>query len=113
METISSLFIIGAVLGIWFIISFLPWVIAKKRGHPSSLAIFWCTLFFGWTGIGWIFCLIWALGSVSKPTPQHVIVNVEQRMENNPGDRNVTAAETDKAETDKAEADKAKTAKGD
>ncbi|MBV9670464.1 MAG: superinfection immunity protein [Acidobacteriales bacterium] len=44
-----------------FAFYFLPAIIAHKRYHPSSGAIFLVNFFLGWTCIGWIVCLVWAL----------------------------------------------------
>ena len=49
---------IGAILCL--MIYFLPWIVAKCRGHQSSLAIFVCNLFLGWTFLGWVGSLVWA-----------------------------------------------------
>ena len=40
---------------------FLPAIIGRKKKNASTLTL--CNLFFGWTAIGWIVCLIWALSS--------------------------------------------------
>ena len=42
------------------ILYFLPWIIARARGHRNAPAIALTTLFFGWTFIGWGVALIWA-----------------------------------------------------
>jgi hypothetical protein len=39
---------------------FLPTIIASNRGHGVA-GILLLNLFFGWTGIGWIVLLLWAL----------------------------------------------------
>jgi hypothetical protein len=41
-------------------IYFFPWLLAKARGHNSSLAIFWVDFLLGFTVLGWFFCFIWA-----------------------------------------------------
>lgn len=38
-----------------------PTVIALVRGHLSALAISVANLLLGWTGLGWVACLIWSL----------------------------------------------------
>jgi len=40
---------------------FLPAIIATRRHHPNTLAIWLVNFFFGGTFIGWIVALIWAL----------------------------------------------------
>lgn len=49
---------------------FLPWLLAKLRGHHNSLAIFWLNALAGWTGLGWLFSLIWSLTATTKPSPK-------------------------------------------
>jgi len=39
---------------------FLPVVIALARQHQNALAIGIMNLFLGWTGLGWIFALVWS-----------------------------------------------------
>jgi hypothetical protein len=50
---------------IWFIISlalyFLPTIIAVVRHHRNTLGVFLLNFFLGWTFIGWIAALIWAV----------------------------------------------------
>jgi hypothetical protein len=56
----------GSIIGIIvFVISlfffFLPTIIAMARHHRNKLAIFLVNLLLGWTGVGWLAALIWAL----------------------------------------------------
>ena len=44
----------------------LPGIIAYKKERKNKLAILWATILLGWTGIGWIIALIWALTSEEK-----------------------------------------------
>ena len=46
---------------IFLAIYFLPFSIANFRHHRDTLAIFLCNLFLGWTFLGWVGCLIWAV----------------------------------------------------
>ena len=39
---------------------FLPFILAKSRKHHQSDAILLTNIFLGWTGLGWIFALIWS-----------------------------------------------------
>ena len=48
-------------LALCFLLYFLPAVLASSRRHPSGIAICVTNLFLGWTGIGWLLCLVWAL----------------------------------------------------
>ena len=47
-----------------------PWIVAKFRGHRSSLAIFWMVILLGWTGFGWVFAFIWACTSNTEKNQQ-------------------------------------------
>ncbi|HWB93903.1 MAG TPA: superinfection immunity protein [Puia sp.] len=51
---------------------FLPTIVAVVRRKSSAVGVFLLNLFLGWTLIGWIGALIWALSSDRGPT---VIVN--------------------------------------
>lgn len=59
--------VVAVVFGL--LVYFLPTMIAKMRGHTDSKKIFWINLFFGWTGVGLIGCVVWACSSFDKPTP--------------------------------------------
>lgn len=41
------------------VIYFLPSLAAS--GHPNALAIFLLNLFLGWTFVGWVMALVWAV----------------------------------------------------
>ncbi len=47
-------------------IHFLPTIIAALRHSRSVVGIFLLNLFLGWTVIGWIVALVWALRSEPK-----------------------------------------------
>jgi hypothetical protein len=59
-------FILFLVLMYW-----LPTVIAIVRQTPSAIGIAVFNFFLGWTGIGWLFALIWALAAHNRP---HVVI---------------------------------------
>jgi hypothetical protein len=40
---------------------FLPWIVANHRRHHNQAALFSLNLFLGWTLIGWVVALVWAL----------------------------------------------------
>lgn len=54
----------------------LPITIAFWRQHPSRWAIFFTHLFFGWTGVGWVICLIWSCTGIQRTqiVTQQVVV---------------------------------------
>jgi Superinfection immunity protein len=56
----------GAALGLVEIVLLialyiLPSIVAGKRGHPQNVAIFALNILLGWTFIGWVAALVWAL----------------------------------------------------
>ncbi len=58
--TLSTLFFLP-FFGFWFVMYFLPSIIALARSKRDLLAIFLLNLFLGWSVIGWIVALVWAL----------------------------------------------------
>lgn len=60
METIILAILIVAVY-------FMPMLIAWNRGHRNQNPIAIINLFFGWTVVGWVGCLAWALSSNVEP----------------------------------------------
>jgi hypothetical protein len=55
------------LLGLYF----LPTLVARGRHLPESAAIGLLNLFLGWTLIGWVIALIWA---ITAPAPYAVYV---------------------------------------
>ena len=47
--------------GLGLVMYFLPTIVAAARSKRDVLAIFLLNLFLGWSVIGWIVALIWAL----------------------------------------------------
>ena len=60
---IVGLAIVALILGLHFI----PAIIANRRRHRNALAITALNLFLGWTVIGWVAALIWALTNDPPP----------------------------------------------
>ena len=60
----------GGGLGILILslLYFLPAFIAYLRGHHQKAAIGVLNIFLGWTVLGWIAALIWAVSAVRKVT---------------------------------------------
>ncbi len=52
---------------------FIPTIIAFSRGKSSAAGVFILNFFLGWTLIGWVGALIWALSADNRT--QTVIVN--------------------------------------
>jgi hypothetical protein len=53
-----------------FVMYWLPTIIAIARHTPSALGIAAFNFFLGWTVIGWILALIWALAA----GPQVIVI---------------------------------------
>ena len=53
------------IIGVFFLY-FLPPIVAAIRKRTSQTAIGIATLFFGWTILGWVICLIWAFTGESN-----------------------------------------------
>lgn len=53
--------IIACVFG--FILYIIPMFIALKRKHPQRFPIGCLNIFLGWTFLGWVICLVWALSN--------------------------------------------------
>jgi hypothetical protein len=45
---------------------FLPTLIAERRKHPSAKAITFVNLVLGWTVLGWVAAMAWALADTGK-----------------------------------------------
>ncbi len=45
-------------LALSFVIYFLPALLASGRSHPGAVTIWVLNLLLGWTGIGWVVCLL-------------------------------------------------------
>jgi len=67
---------VGAgVLVVVLIAYFIPSLIANSRGHPKTNLITLANTFLGWTLIGWLVILVWALAplppkDLQGPTPE-------------------------------------------
>jgi len=51
----------GFGFGIPFVMYFLPSIVALGRSKRDLLAIFLLNLFLGWSVIGWVVALVWAV----------------------------------------------------
>ena len=57
-----SLLLVGAIL------YFLPFLIARTVKHDKLHAVFLLNFFLGWTLLGWIAALIWAVAAPRRPS---------------------------------------------
>lgn len=51
----------GMLIILGLCLYFLPSFIAYRRKHLNLGAVFVANLFLGWTFLGWVLCLVWAL----------------------------------------------------
>jgi Superinfection immunity protein len=49
------------------VIYFVPAILARNRTHATAIRIL--NVLVGWTGIGWIALVIWALAASRQPQP--------------------------------------------
>lgn len=72
MEIIPGLLILAISLGIYFI----PYIVARQNKKQNAGAIGALNFFLGWTLVGWVVALVWAMSKdAQQPAPQ-VLVNV-------------------------------------
>ena len=55
------------MIGLGIVAYFIPGIIAVIRRHRKATSIFLVNLFFGWSVLGWIFALVWALRANVAP----------------------------------------------
>ena len=58
------------------VIYFLPSILAIRKWRYNSAAIIALNIFFGWTLVGWIVSLVWALTSGSEPLTINLVNNM-------------------------------------
>jgi hypothetical protein len=63
--TVTLLILVALCLLVYF----LPAIVAKEREHPNATAITVLNLILGWTLLGWVAALVWAL-TVSRVAPK-------------------------------------------
>jgi hypothetical protein len=56
LTLVGIIFLFGVVAAY-----FVPYIVASKRHHSQRRSIGLLNLLFGWTCIGWLFALVWAL----------------------------------------------------
>lgn len=68
---IASLFLMGAIL-VTIAVYFVPSFIAFKRDKANKTSILVLNIFLGWSLIGWVVSLVWALAN-ETPTQAMVV----------------------------------------
>jgi len=67
MSTTSNVSASSLILFCCFLlVYFVPFIVARSRAVNNVPQIFVLNLFLGWTFIGWVFALVWALKPVQK-----------------------------------------------
>ena len=56
----AGLSAMALILGVAFLY-FLPWFLASRRDHPNLAGIAVINLLLGWTLLGWVVALVWAI----------------------------------------------------
>jgi hypothetical protein len=49
------------IFGFGFVLYFLPTIVAFGRSKRDAVSILLLNLFLGWTAIGWVIALVWAV----------------------------------------------------
>ncbi len=65
------------IIAFLLFIYFIPSLVAYSRKKRNASAIFALNLFLGWSFLGWVISLVWAL------TKDNIQVNVEENKEKN------------------------------
>ena len=65
------------ILGFSLAIYFIPSITAKENGKKDAKAIFALNLLLGWTVIGWVAALVWAL---TKDAPAQPVWNAARPL---------------------------------
>ena len=66
----------GAIVAIFVLPYWIPTVVAFVRHHPSKGGILVLNMFFGWTFVGWVISLVWALSdNTGRAVTNTVVVN--------------------------------------
>ncbi len=58
------------VFGVLLLVYFLPSIVATNRGHHNTEAITVLNLLLGWTFLGWVVALVWALTATNRELEQ-------------------------------------------
>lgn len=67
MDNVTIIRIVAGVLAVvMLVLYFLPYMLARKRGSTAKAGIFVLNLFLGWTFIGWLAALIWAVSGETQ-----------------------------------------------
>ena len=57
-------------LFIFFVLYFIPAMVAYQKGRKNKQAILVLNIFLGWTLIGWVLALVWAVSENTNATAE-------------------------------------------
>lgn len=70
------------LLGIAFIlVYFIPFNIANSKNHPQKVAIFVLNFFAGWTFIGWLVALVWAVANPGQTEENTIPFDIADELQ--------------------------------
>lgn len=58
--------LLGFAIPILGVIYFFPAFLASAQNHPNTRTIYAVTTLFGWTFIGWVVAILWAMTNSDK-----------------------------------------------
>ena len=61
MGTEAGLFLLVIIAAVGMLVYFAPCLVASRRNHRNAMPIFILNLFLGWTFVGWVGALVWAM----------------------------------------------------
>jgi T4 superinfection immunity protein len=62
----AAIAVVAIVIIVAPLLYFLPGIIAFRRHHHNAVAILVFNLLLGWTFLGWVIALVWALTAVRR-----------------------------------------------
>jgi type VI protein secretion system component VasK len=65
-HALAALVLLVALAALAVYLYFLPFAIGHNRNVSTAAALFFVNLFLGWTVVGWLFCLLWAVIGASR-----------------------------------------------
>lgn len=76
----ADIVIAPLVLMIGFCLYFIPSFIAFRRNHQNRIAILLLNIFLGFTGLGWVGALIWAVTSGFEISPSKDTLSIADEI---------------------------------
>ncbi|MBY0429464.1 MAG: superinfection immunity protein [Alphaproteobacteria bacterium] len=66
LESLLTLLVLSPVVVAIICLYLAPYLIARKRKHPNHAPILVINLGLGWSVVGWILCLAWAVCDLQR-----------------------------------------------